>query len=203
MHVPLPGSTMLLGLPDPSGSLPEGCVCVVSAAGDSLHAVAAEAQRAWAAEQAGGGGGAARGLEQAAGGPGGPPVLVYRNPGMLPSDVRRLALVAPPGALRAALGPRFSHGAFFSTRGDRCVAQLMAGGDYDGWAGGARARGPAGCSVASASLPACLPAWHPCQPGDPTPPPPPPPPPQRPVHGDLAARAGGGVHGEPASHLLP
>jgi hypothetical protein len=149
MHVPLPGSIMLLGLPDPSGALPEGCCCVIAAAGDSLHAVAAEAQRAWAAQQPAPGGREAQGsLRQAPG----VPVLAYRNPGMLPSDIRRLALVPPPGALLSRLGPRFAHGVFFSTRGDRCVAQLMAGGDYDGCA----RRGGRGHTQPAAAQPAAL-----------------------------------------------
>jgi hypothetical protein len=130
MHLALPSSIMMMGLPDPSGAIPEGCCCVMLA-GDSLHAVAAEAAHA-AQQQAGQHHHHHHQQQQQQAQQQGVPCLAYRNPGMLPSDIRKLQLVAPPGPLRAMLGPRFAHGIFFSTRGTSCVAQAMAGGDYDG-----------------------------------------------------------------------
>jgi hypothetical protein len=70
--------------------------------------------------------------------------LVYRAPGCLAVDARRVAVARSCPALEAMLfgpgpaghtncvSPKLAHAVFFSTSGERPLADYLAGGDYDG-----------------------------------------------------------------------
>jgi hypothetical protein len=61
-------------------------------------------------------------------------VLVYGSPGMHPGDLHKVT-VCYPEALRHMISgsdPTRTHGVFFSTLGDRSLADEIAGGDFDG-----------------------------------------------------------------------
>ena len=105
----LPDSHALPGLPDFTGSLAPGEVCVV------VHGHALPRPM---------------GLRE------GEPfeVLIYGSPGMHPGDLHKVS-VCYPEALREMIcgtDPTRAHGVFFSTRGGRSLADEIAGGDFDG-----------------------------------------------------------------------
>ena len=105
----LPDSYTLPGMPDFTGSLAPGEICVVV----NGHALPRP-----------------MGLREGEAFE----VLVYGSPGMHPGDLHKVA-VCYPEALREMISgsdPSRSHGIFFSTRGERSLADMIAGGDFDG-----------------------------------------------------------------------
>lgn len=86
-------------------------------------------------ERGGGGGSVGAGAGAAPGAAGAAQdVLVYKPPGAHPGDVRKLRNVRTDAldALVAGVDAERCNGIFFSTRGRRAAADLMAGSDYDG-----------------------------------------------------------------------
>ena len=105
----LPDSYKLPGMPDFTGSLAPGEICVV------VHGHALPRPM---------------GLRE------GEPfeALVYSSPGMHPGDLHKV-VVRYPEALREMISgsdPSRTHGVFFSTRGSRSLADMIAGSDFDG-----------------------------------------------------------------------
>ena len=105
----LPDSYSLPGMPDFTGSLAPGEICVVVNGHE---------------------------LSRPMGLLDGQPfeVLVYGSPGMHPGDLHKVA-VCYPDALREMISgcdPARTHGVFFSVRGERSLADMIAGGDFDG-----------------------------------------------------------------------
>lgn len=133
----------VIGFPDFSGSLPEGASFLVVnglAAYPSCAAAGAEAGAGWAGAGDGSGGGASLCVF-------GGQALVYRAPGCLAGDARRVAIARTCPGLEGMLfgsgpaggtgkggyiSPDLAFAVFFSTRGERPLADYLAGGDYDG-----------------------------------------------------------------------
>ena len=96
----VPSAIALMGVPDFTGTLPAGTVCVIDGG-------------KYCEEE----------------------ILIYRNPGTHTGDVRKVRGVLPTPELRAAIGcvsAEMQNGLIFSTRGDRALADMCSGGDYDG-----------------------------------------------------------------------
>ena len=100
-RIVVPGSLTFIGIPDFTGSLPEGTVAAV-ADGRFFE------EEEW---------------------------LIYRAPGTHAGDVRKVRAVVPPPELRSLLvGARhqLQNALFFSVCGERPLADMLSGGDYDG-----------------------------------------------------------------------
>ena len=105
----LPDSYALPGMPDFTGSLAPGEICVV------VHGHALPRPM---------------GLQEGDAFE----VLIYSSPGMHPGDLHKV-VVRYPEALREMISgsdPARTHGVFFSTQGSRSLADMIAGGDFDG-----------------------------------------------------------------------
>ncbi|GFR46441.1 hypothetical protein Agub_g8015, partial [Astrephomene gubernaculifera] len=148
LRLPLPRSVTLPGVPDPSGSVPEGCVVVVA-----LPPPAA----------AGGGGGGAAAAAARSPSPllqpqhhptdSGREVVVYRFPGLHPRDLRKLRLIPPPPELLLQLGlsdPAATGASQPAAGAGDTVGNTVGGGCFT-VAGGAGAGG-AGAGAVSAAL---------------------------------------------------
>ena len=62
-------------------------------------------------------------------------LLIYRCPGTHPGDVRRTESAMPPGPLLACLehvAAELQNAIIFSVQGERALADMLSGGDYDG-----------------------------------------------------------------------
>ena len=105
----LPDSYTLPGMPDFTGSLAPGEICVVVNGHELPRPMGLREGEAFE-------------------------VLVYKSPGMHPGDLHKVA-VRYPEALRQMISgsdPSRSHGVFFSTQGERSLADKIAGSDFDG-----------------------------------------------------------------------
>ncbi|GIL97821.1 hypothetical protein Vretimale_3370, partial [Volvox reticuliferus] len=153
LRLPLPRSASMMGLPDPSGSIPEGCVVLLpelesESGSESDQRVGRDVD---ASLDPGGREAGARAERE---------VVVYRFPGLHPRDLRKFRVVAPPPQLLSQLGltPADTSGnqtdsrlgcgnglgrgggggggngrlLFFSTSGSQAPVYGMSGGDYDG-----------------------------------------------------------------------
>ena len=111
--LPLAEATSVFGQPDPTGSLPEGHVCVVVQGMELAHQLCRD-------------GDDERGAVRE--------VLVHKSPGCHAGDVRKLKHARTPEleALLRGVDRRRAHAIFFSTRGERAVADMIAGCDHDG-----------------------------------------------------------------------
>ncbi|GIL47636.1 hypothetical protein Vafri_4404, partial [Volvox africanus] len=101
LRLPLPRSASIMGLPDPSASIPEGCVVLLP----ELESESELGQRLGSSvdgslDSSGRGGGARveRQLERER------EVVVYRFPGLHPRDLRKFRVIAPPPQLLSQLG---------------------------------------------------------------------------------------------------
>ena len=105
----LPDSYTLPGMPDFTGSLAPGEICVVVNGHELPRPMGLREGEAFE-------------------------VLVYKSPGMHPGDLHKVA-VRYPEALRQMISgsdPSRTHGVFFSTKGERSLADKIAGSDFDG-----------------------------------------------------------------------
>ena len=104
----------VFGQPDPTNSLPEGHVCVVVDGMELAYQMCTDGD--------GRGGGDA------------PEVLIHKSPGCHAGDVRKLKHTRTPEleALLRGVDRCRAHTVFFSTRGERAIADTIAGCDHDG-----------------------------------------------------------------------
>ena len=112
--LPLLRAVSVFGQPDPTNSLPEGHVCVVVDGMELAYQMCTDTD--------GRGGGETR------------EVLIHKSPGCHAGDVRKLKHTRTPeleALLRGVDGCR-AHTVFFSTRGERAIADTIAGCDHDG-----------------------------------------------------------------------
>eukprot|EP00775_Hariotina_reticulata_P005922 gene5922-6162_t len=58
--------------------------------------------------------------------------IIYRDPGILPGDVRRVKVIPYPPALQQLVTGMLSGAMFLPCVGSSCLAASLAGGDYDG-----------------------------------------------------------------------
>ena len=114
--LPLPPHTAVnvFGQPDPTNSLPEGHVCLVVDGFDLAYQMCdsdGDGQRAAA-----------------------PEVLIHKSPGCHAGDVRKLRHTRTPqlDALLRGVDRCRAHTVFFSTKGERSIADTIAGCDHDG-----------------------------------------------------------------------
>ena len=123
--LPLRQAVCVFGQPDPTGSLPEGHVCVVVDGMELAHQMCA-------ADGGSGSGGSGSGSSGRGSAP--TEVLVHKSPGCHPGDVRRLRHTRTPEleALLRGVDAGRAHAIFFSTRGERATADTIAGCDHDG-----------------------------------------------------------------------
>ena len=113
--LPLVDAVSVFGQPDPTNSLPEGHVCVVVKGKELAHQMCDD--------------GDGIGTRDAA-----TEVLVHKSPGCHAGDVRKLKHMRTPEleALLHGVDSCRAHTIFFSTRGERAIADTIAGCDHDG-----------------------------------------------------------------------
>ena len=113
--LPLVQAVNLFGQPDPTGSLPEGHVCVIVDGMELAHQMCSDGN---------GSGGCGAATE----------VLVHKSPGCHAGDVRKLKHMRTREleALLRGVDPSRAHTIFFSTQGERAIADTIAGCDHDG-----------------------------------------------------------------------
>jgi len=113
--LPLVQAVNVFGQPDPTGSLPEGHVCVIVDGMELAHQMCSDGE---------GEGGCGLATE----------VLVHKSPGCHAGDVRKLKHVRTREleALLRGVDPCRAHTIFFSTQGERAIADTIAGCDHDG-----------------------------------------------------------------------